>query len=207
MRVIGGEFRSRRLKAPSGDATRPTPDRLREALFNVLQSRVDGCVFVDAHAGSGAVGIEALSRGARQAVFIERAKPAVAVIQDNLRSMKLDGRSRVIQGSASLYLAEMVADVVFIDPPYARMEEYEACMRVAPRRALLVAQHASKMALPEMYAGWKRTRVLRQGDNSLSFYTARFDTAVTGEPEPAVAPLDVVAEQPGEPDSSTEEVS
>ncbi|MGH9611507.1 MAG: RsmD family RNA methyltransferase, partial [Bryobacteraceae bacterium] len=84
MRVIGGEFRSRRLKSPPGADTRPTPDRLRETLFDVLAPRIAETVFLDAYAGSGAVGIEALSRGARRAIFIERSRGAVNIIRENL---------------------------------------------------------------------------------------------------------------------------
>ena len=206
MRVIGGEFRSRALKAPPGDATRPTPDRLREALFNVLQPRIAGCVFVDAHAGSGSVGIEALSRGAKQAIFIERAKAALATIHENLRSLKIENRARVIHGSAATYLAAQPADIVFLDPPYARPDEYEACLRQAPRHALVIAQHATKEKLEDAYGDWRRTRVLRQGDNSLSFYL--IDNApIAGERQRAVAPSDLVPEEAGHPDSGAEPIA
>ena len=87
MRVIGGEYRSRPLKSPPGMETRPTPDRLRESLFNILSPRIMDAVFVDAYAGCGSVGIEAISRGARKAVFIERNRENVAIIQDNLRTL------------------------------------------------------------------------------------------------------------------------
>src|SRR5271168_1117610 len=123
MRVIAGEFRSRRLKSLPGLKTRPTPDRLRETLFNILSTQIQGCVFVDAYAGTGAVGIEALSRGARRAVFIEKDRKAVATIQENLEALKTSARARVIQGSAHLHLGELVsgksekADIVFLDPP------------------------------------------------------------------------------------------
>src|SRR6266478_4939205 len=99
MRVIGGEYRSRVLKTLPGLATRPTPDRLREALFNVLQTRIAGTLFVDAYAGSGAIGIEAISRGARHAVLIERSKEAAEILKDNLRTLRLDGRARLIRAA------------------------------------------------------------------------------------------------------------
>ncbi len=88
MRIIGGEFRSRRLKSLQGNALRPTPDRLREALFNVLATRVTGCTFLDAYAGCGAVGIEALSRGAARAIFVEKHRPAASVIEMNLKGAR-----------------------------------------------------------------------------------------------------------------------
>lgn len=171
MRVIGGEFRSRLLKTPPGLATRPTPDRLRESLFNILSPRIEGAVFVDAYAGCGAVGIEALSRGAAQAVFIERARAAVGVIRANLASLGVEARSQVIQGSAMLHLAGVDADIVFIDPPYELEQEYERSLRaLGDSRALVVVQHAKRFALPETVGGLVRTRQVRQGDNCLSFY-------------------------------------
>ena len=100
MRVIAGEFRSRRIISPPGMTTRPTPERLRETLFDILQSVIEGAIFIDAFAGTGAVGIEALSRGARHVVFIEKDKRAVEVIQKNLACLKLEARSRVISGAA-----------------------------------------------------------------------------------------------------------
>src|ERR1700684_1624369 len=87
MRVIGGTYRSRRLIAPRGLATRPSSDRLRETLFNVLAPRIEGAIFLDLYAGSGAVGIEALSRGAAQAIFIEKAEPALHAIRTNLAAL------------------------------------------------------------------------------------------------------------------------
>src|ERR1041384_5857800 len=98
MRVIAGEFRSRRLKSIPGLATRPTPDRLRETLFDILAPRIEGTVFLDAYAGTGAVGIEALSRGAARVLFIESSRAAAAVIRDNLASLGIGSRSEVFTG-------------------------------------------------------------------------------------------------------------
>src|SRR5215470_5917922 len=95
MRVIGGKFRSRVLKSLPGLDVRPTPDRLREALFNILAPRIDGIVFADLYAGTGAVGIEALSRGARKVVFVEQKAAAVRVIRDNLKALGLADRAEV----------------------------------------------------------------------------------------------------------------
>src|ERR1700679_3006053 len=102
MRVIAGEFRSRRLKSLPGLNTRPTPDRLRETLFNVLASSVSDGVFMDIYAGTGAVGIEALSRGARRAIFIENNRAAVEVIRDNLESLGFKNRAEVFPGQGGL---------------------------------------------------------------------------------------------------------
>lgn len=172
MRVIAGEFRRRLLQSLPGVETRPTPDRLREALFNVLQGRLAGVAFVDAYAGTGAVGIEALSRGAAPVVFIERSKAAVRVIQDNLAALKVTERARVIHGSVGTYLAAQKGEIVFLDPPYEHEAEYDkafAALRKTPP-ALVIAQHPSRRELPKAYGVLHRVRVLRQGDNSLSFY-------------------------------------
>ena len=174
MRVIGGEFRSRALQSPPGIETRPTPDRLREALFNILSPRIADAGFVDAYGGCGSVGIEAISRGARQAVFIERSRANVALIQDNLRSLRAEHRARVIHGSVNTYLGSIVADIYFLDPPYERVSEYETAMRLLEKRegALIIAQHASREKLADEYGSLRRTRIVKQGDNSLSFFAA-----------------------------------
>src|SRR5580658_3214875 len=108
MRVIGGEYRSRRLQSMPGMDVRPTPDKIREALFNFLSGEIEGSVFVDAYAGTGAVGIEALSRGARHAVFIEKDRAAVNLIKSNLAALGAESRARVIHGLAALYLGNVV---------------------------------------------------------------------------------------------------
>jgi 16S rRNA (guanine(966)-N(2))-methyltransferase RsmD len=172
MRVIGGEFRSRRLVSVPGMDTRPTPDRLRETLFNILLPVIEDAVFFDAYAGTGAVGIEALSRGARQAVFLEKDKHAVEVIRQNLDSLEISGRARVTKGSAVLHLAESKDAIVFIDPPYDQEKEYEAVYEVMGSHPpkLLIVQHSSRWISPERCGRMERTRVVRQGDNALSFY-------------------------------------
>jgi 16S rRNA (guanine966-N2)-methyltransferase len=172
MRVIAGEFRSRRLKSIPGLDTRPTPDRLRETLFDVLAPRIEGVVFVDAYAGTGAVGIEALSRGAGRAVFLEKSRHAVEVIHENLASLGLWGRARVAHGSAHLMLPAHPGDIVFLDPPYEREREYALALEVLAEEPppLVVAQHSKHFALGDDYGRLHRTRILRQGDNVLSFY-------------------------------------
>ncbi|MCX6623955.1 MAG: 16S rRNA (guanine(966)-N(2))-methyltransferase RsmD, partial [Acidobacteria bacterium] len=167
MRVIGGEFRSRVLKSAPGLDTRPTPDRLREALFNVLAPRIEDTVFMDAYAGTGAVGIEALSRGARAAVFIERAKPAIAVLRENLRTLNLGSRARVVQGKVSQWLDKFPADIVFLDPPYELEQEYEASLEVLGAAAgppLVIVQHAVRYEPATEYGKLRAHRTLRQGD-------------------------------------------
>jgi 16S rRNA (guanine966-N2)-methyltransferase len=172
MRVIAGEFRSRVLKTLPGLDTRPTPDRLRETLFNVLAPEIYGAVFLDAYAGTGAVGIEALSRGATRAIFIERSRAAAGIIRENLSTLGLTSRAEVLQGKVLQYLSQRTAGIVFLDPPYDDAKEYREALTVLSSGSapLVIVQHASRFMLDEQYGALARKRVLKQGDNSLSFY-------------------------------------
>ena len=172
MRVIAGKFRSRVLKTLPGRDVRPTPDRLREALFSILAPQLEGSVFLDAYAGSGSVGIEALSRGAGRAVFIEKDRAAMMLIRENLRALGADGRAEVVFGKTVPLVAKHPADIVFLDPPYPLESEYAAALNLLGRKPprLAIAQHSSRFELEESYGGLVRFRVLKQGENSLSFY-------------------------------------
>ena len=172
MRVIGGEFRSRRLKTPPGLATRPTPDRLREAVFNVIAPRLEGAVFLDAYAGSGAMGIEALSRGARKAIFIEKNHGAIRVIRENLAALGVQDRATVIHAQAAPQISRYQADIVFLDPPYELQTEYGAALRAIgdSSPSLALVQHPPRIELPEIAGVLHRTRVLKHGDNCVTFF-------------------------------------
>jgi 16S rRNA (guanine966-N2)-methyltransferase len=172
MRVIAGELRSRRLKSIPGAATRPTPDRLRETIFDILQTRIEGATFVDAYAGTGAVGIEALSRGAAHAWFLEKGRKAIEVIRENLESLQLARRATVVPGAVALTIAKYPAQIVFFDPPYDLEREYAAVLEQLAENPphLAIAQHSVRLALPEEHGTLRRTRTVRQGDNALSFY-------------------------------------
>ncbi len=185
MRVIGGEFRSRRLSAPQGEATRPTSDRLRETLFNVLGPAVQGARFLDLYAGSGAVGVEALSRGAAFCAFAERGPAALAAIRENLASLGLgsSARARVEGRSAQAALQRLPGaaesfDFVFLDPPYEASGEYTETLAILGREgprllrpgATVIAEHARRGDLPERFGVLARRRLLQQGDAALSFY-------------------------------------
>jgi len=174
MRIIAGEYRSRKLKSVPGLEVRPTPDRLREALFNVLTPRIAGSVFVDAYAGSGAVGLEALSRGAKRVVLIERKQASIEIIRENLEALGVGkGAVSVVRGQAGLLLANFPADIVFVDPPYELVAEYALALNAVATTPcdLAIAQHPSRMTLEDEYGRLHKTRVLKQGDNSLSFYS------------------------------------
>ena len=172
MRVIAGEFRSRRLKSLPGLEVRPTPDRLRETLFDILGPRVEGSLFVDAYAGTGAVGIEALSRGARYAIFLEKNRKAVEVIRENLESLGLESRAKVAHGSVLLTLPASPGNILFVDPPYELEKEYAVALSALAANPpdLAIAQHSKHLDLAESYGPLRRTRVLKQGDNVLSFF-------------------------------------
>jgi 16S rRNA (guanine(966)-N(2))-methyltransferase RsmD len=172
MRIIAGEFRSRRLKTLRGLDVRPTPDRLRGTLFNVLAPRIEGAVFLDAYAGIGAVGIEALSRGAARAIFIERSRAAADVIQENLRSLGIANRAEVLHTKALSVLGRRRADMVFLDPPYGLVQEYDGALRLLGETPgpLVMAQHDWHLKLEETYGRLRCYRVLRHGDNCVSFY-------------------------------------
>ncbi len=177
MRVIAGEFRSRRLKTLPGLTLRPTPDRLREALFNVLAPRIEGAIFLDAYAGSGSVGIEALSRGAGHAIFVEKHFAAVKMIRENLASLKVEDRATILQRPSLGALGQLDADIYFLDPPYTEPAEYRSALDLLGERALrpdalVLAQHAKRFELAEIYGRLRRTRVLAHGDNAISLFAA-----------------------------------
>jgi 16S rRNA (guanine966-N2)-methyltransferase len=188
MRVIAGTYRSRILKSLKGPALRPTSDRLRETLFNVLGAGIAGSRFLDIFAGTGAVGIEALSRGAAEAVFIESHPPAAKLIRSNLDSLGIQSRTTVLAADALRGL-EMLASkwqpretpfaYVFLDPPYAASADYARVLGFlgsAPFLApgsVVIAEHRRNYALPEKVGALERVRVQRQGDAALSFYRTR----------------------------------
>jgi 16S rRNA (guanine(966)-N(2))-methyltransferase RsmD len=184
MRIIAGRFRSRTLEAPAGMATRPSSDRLRETLFNVLVPRIEGAAFLDLYAGSGAVGIEALSRGAASVVFVERAPAALKVLRGNLARLGIDTGFRIAPGAAGAYLRRARQGraagfkLVFLDPPYDAGEEYAATLGLLggaaagmlEADALVIAEHRRKQQLEPAYGRLHRVRLLEQGDAALSFY-------------------------------------
>ena len=184
MRVIAGEYRSRQLAAPRGMSTRPTSDRLRETLFNVLAPSIVGARFIDLYAGSGAVGIEALSRGAEFVLFAENAPPAVRAIRENLAALKIAAGYRLEERSATAAVEAMLkrkenADLIFLDPPYEAEAEYGRILELlgSERGAALlseggrvIAEHRAKDQLAERYGSLERVRLLKQGDAALSLY-------------------------------------
>ncbi|HLI35313.1 MAG TPA: 16S rRNA (guanine(966)-N(2))-methyltransferase RsmD [Terriglobia bacterium] len=183
MRIIAGAYRGLRLKTLKGEALRPTSDQLRETLFNVLGENVQGTMFLDAYAGSGAVGIEALSRGAQEVVFVEHHRPAVELIRENLQALGIISGFRIIQSQVQMGLERMAGqgekfDFVFLDPPYAEIREYHRSLRELGRlkilrsASLVIAEHSRHCRLEERYGALSRARLLRHGDSQLAFYRA-----------------------------------
>ena len=188
MRIIAGSYRSRRLNAPSGLSTRPTSDRLRETLFNVLAPRIARAVFLDLYAGSGAVGLEALSRGAAHVSFVERAPAALRILRKNMADLgvesgfdvRAESVSAFLRSSAKPNLSRNAYEIVFLDPPYDAAEEYTATLstlgshsEILAPGAVVVAEHRRKQNLHEQYGRIVRSRLLEQGDAALSFYAVQ----------------------------------
>jgi 16S rRNA (guanine966-N2)-methyltransferase len=188
MRVIAGKYRSRPLRSLQGMDLRPTADRLRETLFDVLTagnpSALEGTVWLDLFAGTGAVGIEALSRGAGMVYFVEKAARAVELIRKNLESLGVEEGYRVMKqdvNKALPGLAEerITADFIFLDPPYQMKEAYGQTLeslgeaQLAKAGGLVIAEHLKKFDPGEAFASLHRFRKLEQGDAALSFYKKR----------------------------------
>lgn len=187
MRIIAGRFGSRTLAAPAGMATRPTADRLRETLFNVLAPRIQGAAFLDLYAGSGAVGIEALSRGAASVAFVERAPAALKILRANLARLGIGEAFRIHAASAGAFLRRPPAagsdafNLVFLDPPYDAAAEYAATLGllgsaasgILAADAQVIAEHRRKQPLEDRYGALERIRLLEQGDAALSFFERR----------------------------------
>ena len=188
MRIIAGKFRSRQLKSLKGLSLRPTSDRLRETLFNVLGDLVSEANFVDLFAGTGAVGIEALSRGARHTTFVEKHAPTMGLIKKNLEALDIRSGVRLLTMDAQKALEQLSgepaggssrADILFLDPPYAEKAQYADILSFLGNSLLLadgavvIAEHLRSFELPGTFGKLESVRVLRQGDAALTFYRYR----------------------------------
>jgi len=197
MRITGGTLRSRTLRAPRGSATRPTTDRVREALFGILASAgtLEGANVADLYAGTGALGIEALSRGARRATLVESARPALAALRSNVESLGVEDRVRVLSCDVSACAGRLVSDgpfdLVLADPPWADVDSGDVATALASLAAAgalspgatLVLEHASRSAAPDIL-GFAREGTRRYGDTALTFYKP----AILAEPRGPTRP-------------------
>jgi len=182
MRIVGGSLGGRVLRAPAGAATRPTSEKVRQAIFNILPA-CDGAEVLDVFAGSGALGIEALSRGAAHATFFETAKPALAAVRGNLAELALEDRATVLVGDAvSLAARPRIAPaapwrLVFIDPPYRSDLAVRAALALPPANlapdVVIVIEHDRRNAPPDELGSLLRTDERRYGDTLVSFYRVR----------------------------------
>jgi 16S rRNA (guanine(966)-N(2))-methyltransferase RsmD len=185
MRVIAGQYRRRNLRSLPGTEIRPTADRLRETLFNVLcagnPEALAGSMWLDLYAGTGAVGIEALSRGASMVHFIESSKAAADLIAANLKSLGIESGFKVTRADAVKALAQLggsgvATDFVFVDPPYRMQAEYARTLGALADSQLLrtpgvvIAEHEKRFDPGEVFGNLRRYRKLTQGDAGLSFY-------------------------------------
>ena len=180
MRVISGKFKSRHLKGTPPPGIRPTSDKLKETLFNILGGRVDGVKFLDGCAGMGGIGIEAISRGAAFVYFVDQSKKACQIIRDNLRSLEIEDGFEILQMDLIKAMDRMSGsiDVAFIDPPYEREDVYDACLNrfgnssLLSPDGLLIIEHSKRAELPDSAGKLRKIRSLVQGDAALAFYTA-----------------------------------
>lgn len=183
MRVIAGTARGTKLIAPSGMEVRPTLDRVREALFSILMPRIDEAVFLDLFSGTGAIGIEALSRGAQTATFVDQDSRSMGALQRNLEATHFTSRARIrrlaLPGAlANLAKDPLQYDIVFIDPPYA-FEAYTELLDTLPvsgllaNEAIVVVEHNARKDPLTAVSGLHRYRVATYGETALSFFTQK----------------------------------
>lgn len=175
MRIITGSRRGKRLKTLAGDAVRPTPDRVKESLFNILQFNVEGRRFLDLFAGSGQIGLEALSRGAAHATFVDSAKNAAAVVTENVQATGFQNEARVVTTDFAAFLAGTAEkyDIAFLDPPY-RAGLLQRALPLVPavmnRGGVILCEYPSDETVPDAVGGFVRTRDYRYGKIMLTAY-------------------------------------
>ncbi len=179
MSIIAGQFKGRRLKTPSWHGLRPTSDKLRETLFNILAPRIEGARVLDGYAGTGAVGIEAISRGAAHVSFVERDRRAAALIGQNLAACGVQQGYTIHRGDILLTLGGLAEDarfdVILLDPPYDASNVTDTLGAAAARLAdggFLVLERATRREL-DVPAPLTRVRDVRSGDSTLTFMMVR----------------------------------
>jgi len=181
MRITSGIYKGRVLKTPKVEATRPTSGLVRETLFNILAHDIPEARVLDLFAGSGSVGLEALSRGAKHATFVEKARPALACLRENIATLGVAEETAVLPYPVERVLTELSRadesfDIIFLDPPFADVEAYARTLAAVSENDLLapdgilVAQHDARLPLPEEAGRLKRFRLQKIGDNALSMY-------------------------------------
>ncbi len=179
MRIIAGAFRGRLLHTPKGDRIRPTIDRVRESIFNIIAAEVAGAKVLDLFAGTGAMGLEALSRGAQFCCFVDQGEEAVRLIRDNVQLCGARDRSRIIQGSAVSAIRRLgseneLFDLIFMDPPYGKgliEKTLQIIGGLVHNDTLIIAEHHIKDEPPKVPGIWQKDRDRRYGDTLIAVYS------------------------------------
>jgi len=186
VRVISGKFGSRRLRGTPPAGIRPTSDKLKETIFNILGPSIQDSTFLDGCAGMGGIGIEAMSRGAAFVYFVEQSRKACQIIRENLKSLEVEEGFKIFEMDLikALSTIDMPLDIAFVDPPYERDDLYDACLKrfgsvplLAPD-GLLIIEHSKRKELPNASGTLRRIRSLVQGDAGLAFYRAWGDRPI-----------------------------
>lgn len=183
VRVIAGRFGGRALDSLPGVATRPMLGRLRQTMFDILQKEISGRRFADLYAGTGAVGIEALSRGAASAVFVEASGRAAHVIRKNIATLGVADIAQVRSAPVRDAISQVEADIYFVGPPYKAAKEYAETLGALGNRTVewVIAQHHKQLALSDRYGALERVRIVKAGSNRLSLYRPSPPNSSTGE--------------------------
>ena len=181
MRIITGTSKGRRLATPKGRSLRPTSDRVKESIFNILGEEIEGKVLLDLYAGTGNLGIEALSRGAKRVIFVEKGREALRLIQRNLFQCGLQGRSEILPKDAHRAIGVLKErgesfDLILMDPPYEKGLIQKTLLKLNAYRiyqedSVLVIEHNRREPLPDIIYGWNLIRQRRVGDTIISFLT------------------------------------
>ena len=179
MRIISGISKGRRLAAPKSQAVRPTSDRVKESIFNILGDEVEGKVVLDLFAGTGNLGIEALSRGAKKALFVEKGRQALRLIQKNLSQLGMKERSEILPRDVRRAIGILEQrgepfDLILMDPPYEKGLIQKTLLalyshRIYHKDSILVIEHDRREPIPEVVEGWTLSRQRKIGDTLISF--------------------------------------
>jgi len=189
MRVTGGIGKGRKLKVPAGSRVRPTSDKVKQALYNILGEKTEGALFLDLYAGTGGIGIEALSRGAARVVFVDDARNSLLVIKQNIEQLGFGERAQVVPSKVEAFLKKTSEqfDIIFLDPPYiveqGPLLQSIAASRLLKQDSIVISEHFKKQPSPERAGGLELYREAQYGDTVLAFYKYRSQVTEAGRRE------------------------
>jgi 16S rRNA (guanine(966)-N(2))-methyltransferase RsmD len=191
MRIISGTSKGRRLATLKRHALRPTSDRVKESIFNILGKVVEGKKVLDLFAGTGALGMEALSRGAKRAFFVEKGRQAIRLIRKNLSQLGMEGRSEIVPKDANRAIGILkergeTVELILMDPPYQKGLIHKTLSKLTSHKiyhedSILVIEHDRRELLPDTIEGWDLIRQRRIGDTVISFLTPRLESGMDKE--------------------------